>query len=209
MSLYSHPLLQKRLALTAEDASKIGFCFTSPRSCPSRWQQGTEIKYHIEDILHPAANNWLHFSSYWLLSRSCLGRDTEPCFMTAHRNIESSNLSTFQFYHWNSPYKEIFCFPEQVLQEGTKSYPSPLGQESLMDTSCWLCHVIWSVCLWLLCVRHITKTNKEKPNRSEASKPAFFFSLWFQQQPQRATQLVTLFPKAFGMSCAIYAVQML
>lgn len=70
-----------------------------------------KIKHHIKEILNPAANNWLHFSRYWLLSRSCLGKAAESWFMTAHRNKGSSNpcsgnvsILPLKFSH------ELWCF---------------------------------------------------------------------------------------------------
>ena len=92
----------------------------------------SKTKYYIEEILNPAANNWLHFSRYWLLSRSCLGKDTEYWFMTAHRNTESSqscsehiSILLFLFSH-----KHCYLIPQIKRSRLAQSYTLyPLGQE--------------------------------------------------------------------------------
>lgn len=122
-------------------------------------RQGNKTKYHIEEILKPAANNSLHFSSYWLLSNTCLGKDTESLFMTAHKNTEFSDscsehtsILPLKFSH------KHLCFIPQIQQPvKAQSYIiCPLGQESrLMEISGWLGHALCATntSLWLLYAR--------------------------------------------------------
>lgn len=105
-----------------------------------------KTKCHTEEILNLATNNWLHFSSYWLLSRSCLGKDSESWFMTAHINTESSHscsehisILPLKFSH-----KRLLYSLDQVVQVGMKLHPVSSGTRSEADGNILLvrpCHL--------------------------------------------------------------------
>lgn len=149
-----------------------------------------KTKYRIEGILNPAANSSLHFSHYWLLSGTCMGKNTESRFMTAHKNTKSSGSCsehisvlplTFSHRHY------YFISQTQQSRQAQGYLQSPLGQEGrLMEGSGWLGCTVPSYTtertpLGLLHARghaacHMP-TCGDTPNRSEASKPALFLTL--------------------------------
>lgn len=167
-------------------------------------RQRNKTKYRIEGILNPAANSSLHFSRYWLLSGTCLGKNTDSWFMTAHKNTKSSDscsehISVLPLTFSHRRY--YFISQTQQSRQAQGCLLSPLGQAGrLMEGSGW-----WSCAvpvyttertpLGLLHARghavcHMP-TCRDNPNKPQASKPALFLTLWFQQWPQRAIQLVT------------------
>lgn len=169
-----------------------------------------EIKHRIKEILNPATNNWLHFSSYWLLSRSCLGKAAESWFMTAHRNKGSShpcsgNISILPLKFLNSPATSVILFLRSG-PERHKVFPVSSGAR-LMAASC-RCHSgghgeLWP---WPLCARS-TAAQQRHSQHIRALKNSFIFPFSFQQQPQRATHNWN--PTPFDLFYTVNAISML
>lgn len=106
-------------------------------------RQRNKTKYRIEGILNPAANSSLHFSRYWLLSGTCLGKNTDSWFMTAHKNTKSSDscsehISVLPLTFCHRHY--YFISQTQQSRQAQGYLMSPLGQEGRLMEGAVLSH---------------------------------------------------------------------